>query len=162
MIVSTTTTVDSVTTVSDWYVAEGGHDRAARDQLRESADVLLGRKTYEGLAAYWSPLTGEWADLLNPMPKFVASRALHGTLDWNATVIEGDVAEGVSGLKRDFPLATSSTSFASGCTLRCGGATEPSREASRRACSSSTRTRSTPASRCFATYRKRLARRQPR
>jgi dihydrofolate reductase len=33
------------------------------------------------------------------MPKFVASRSLQGPLDWNATLIEGDGAEGVQGLK---------------------------------------------------------------
>jgi dihydrofolate reductase len=35
------------------------------------------------------------------MPKFVASRTLQGSLDWNATVIEGDLAEGVSRLKEE-------------------------------------------------------------
>ena len=33
------------------------------------------------------------------MPKFVASRTLVGSLDWNATAIEGDAAQGVSRLK---------------------------------------------------------------
>jgi dihydrofolate reductase len=33
------------------------------------------------------------------MSKFVASRSLQGPLDWNATLIEGDGAEGVQGLK---------------------------------------------------------------
>lgn len=61
--------------------------------------MLLGRKTYEGLAPYWSQQTGEWADMLNPLPKFVASRTLQGRLEWNATVIEGDAADGVSRLK---------------------------------------------------------------
>ena len=63
--------------------------------------MLLGRKTYEGLAAYWSPLTGEWADLINPMPKFVASRTLQGSVDWNATVIEGELAQGVPKVKEE-------------------------------------------------------------
>ena len=63
--------------------------------------MLLGRKTFEGLAAYWSQETGPWADMLNPMPKFVASRTLEGPLEWNATVIEGDVAEGVTRLKEE-------------------------------------------------------------
>ena len=40
--------------------------------------MVLGRKTYEGLAGYWPGQTGEWADLLNPLPKFVASRTLQG------------------------------------------------------------------------------------
>ena len=66
----------------------------------DSVDALLmGRKTYEGLAGYWPAQEGEWADLLNPLPKYVASRTLEGQLEWGATVIEGDVAEGVSRLK---------------------------------------------------------------
>jgi dihydrofolate reductase len=35
------------------------------------------------------------------MPKFVASRTLQGSLDWNAKVIEGDLADGVSTLKEE-------------------------------------------------------------
>ena len=101
LIISTTMTVDAMTDVGEWYVREGEHDRAARDQFAESAAMLLGRKTYEGLAAFWSPMTGEWADLLNPMPKFVASRTLRGPLEWNAMLIEGDAAGGVSALKAD-------------------------------------------------------------
>jgi dihydrofolate reductase len=94
-------TVDAVISVAGWYVSEGEHDRAAREQFEQAEAMLLGRTTYEGLAAYWSPLTGPWADLINPMPKFVASRTLQGSLDWNATVIEGDLAEGVSRLKEE-------------------------------------------------------------
>lgn len=99
LINTTTMTVDGVTDVGEWYIAEGGHDRAARDQFDEAAGMVIGRKTYEGLAAYWPQQTGDWADMLNPMPKFVASRTLQGRLEWNATLVEGDAAEGVSRLK---------------------------------------------------------------
>ena len=99
LIISTTMTLDGVIDVGEWYVAEGGHDRAGRDQFDGAAGMLLGRRTYEGLAAYWSPLTGDWADMLNPLPKFVASRTLDGALQWNATAIEGDASEGVARLK---------------------------------------------------------------
>ena len=101
LIISLAMTVDGVTSVGEWYVSEGEHDRAARDQFVEAAAMLLGRKTYEGLADYWSSQTGEWADQLNPMPKFVASRALEGPLEWNATLIESDVAHGVERLKAE-------------------------------------------------------------
>lgn len=101
LIVSTTMTVDAVVDVGEWYVADGEHDGAARDQFHEAAGMLLGRKTYEGLAAFWSPMTGEWADVLNPMPKYVASRTLRGSLEWNATLIEGEAAESVAALKAD-------------------------------------------------------------
>jgi dihydrofolate reductase len=99
LINTTTMTVDSVIDVAEWFVSEGGHDEAAREQFVGTAGMLMGRKTYEGLAAYWPAQSGPWADMLNPMPKFVASRTLQGSLDWNATAIEGDAAQGVSRLK---------------------------------------------------------------
>ena len=95
----TTMTVDAVTDVAEWFVSEGGHDDAAREQFDGTAGMLMGRKTYEGLAAYWPEQSGPWGDLLNPMPKFIASRTLQGSLDWNATAIKGDAAQGVSRLK---------------------------------------------------------------
>jgi len=65
--------------------------------------VLLGRKTYEGLAAYWSPLKDDWANLINPMPKYVASYTLHGPLGCNATLLEGDAPDAVSRLEAELP-----------------------------------------------------------
>ena len=96
---TTTMTVDALTDVADWFVSGGDHDAAARAQFDGAAGMLLGRPTYEGLAGYWTQETGEWADLLNPMPKYVASRTLEAPLDWNATLIEGDAADGVGRLK---------------------------------------------------------------
>jgi dihydrofolate reductase len=65
---------------------------------------VLGRKTYEGLAAVWpqladDPTFGVFADRLNSMPKYVASRTLRGPLEWNATLLEGDLAQSVTALK---------------------------------------------------------------
>jgi dihydrofolate reductase len=54
LIISTQMTLDGVIDVDEWYVADGGHDRAGKDQVGQASAVLLGRKTYEGLAAYWS------------------------------------------------------------------------------------------------------------
>ncbi len=46
-LVSTVTmTVDGVTDVGAWYVAEGGHDRASREQFDGAAGmVIVGRRT---------------------------------------------------------------------------------------------------------------------
>src|SRR6266508_832738 len=62
--------------------------------------MVLGRKTYEGLAAVWpqlvdDPTLGLFAERLNSMPKYVASRTLREPLAWNATLLEGDLAESV-------------------------------------------------------------------
>jgi dihydrofolate reductase len=99
LMISTAMSVDGLIEVSDWFVAEGEHMQASFDTLQGVDALLMGRKTYEGLAAFWPTQEGEWADLLNPMPKYVASRTLEGPLEWNATLIEGDAAEGVSRLK---------------------------------------------------------------
>jgi len=97
----TTMTMDGVTDVGAWYVADGDHDAAAREQFDGIAGMLLGRKTYEGLAGFWPTQTGPWADMLNPLPKYVASRSLQGDLDWNATAIAGDAVDGVARLKAE-------------------------------------------------------------
>lgn len=98
---TTTMTVDALTDVGEWYVSEGGHDAAGREQFDGAAGLLMGRKTFVGLAAYWPAQEGPWADLLNPMPKFVASRTLEAPLAWNATLVEGEAAESVARLKSE-------------------------------------------------------------
>jgi dihydrofolate reductase len=100
VVLSTQMTVDGVITVDDWFVSGGAHDAACQAFFEHSAAMLLGRKTFAGLAAYWPTETGTWADIVNPMPKFVASRTLREPLEWNASLIEGDALEGVAELKR--------------------------------------------------------------
>ena len=73
---------------------------AYASKLIAAADaLLLGRETYEVFAKAWPQRSGDaYADRLNAMPKHVASRTLTETT-WNASIIEGDVAEGVAALK---------------------------------------------------------------
>jgi dihydrofolate reductase len=102
LINTTSMTVDGVIDVGDWFVAVGDHDDAARSLFEtDDAAMLVGRKSFEGFAGYWPSATGPWADILNPMPKYVASRSALGPLDWNATAIEGDAVEGVRKLKTE-------------------------------------------------------------
>jgi dihydrofolate reductase len=74
--------------------------RLQQDYLFASDALLLGRVTYEGFAAAWPtmPDTGEFGVKMNTMPKFVASRTLHKA-EWNATILQGDVAAEVARLK---------------------------------------------------------------
>jgi len=58
-----------------------------------------GRRTTVSPAT--GPSRGEWADLLNPLPKFVVSRTLQEPLEWNATLLEGDASAAVSRLKEE-------------------------------------------------------------
>jgi dihydrofolate reductase len=78
------------------------HAGYARDLLFSSDAMLLGRRTYEGFAQAWPERAGDndFADRFNELPKFVASRTMPpGQAEWNATVLEGDVADAVAKLK---------------------------------------------------------------
>ena len=79
-----------------------GRDEAAKVGLAEALDteaMLLGRRTYEFLAARWPFRTGEWADRLNSKPKYVVSSTLENP-DWNNTaVLTGDLVAAVRNLK---------------------------------------------------------------
>src|SRR5262249_8645055 len=44
---------------------------------------------------------GPYLDRMNTIPKLVASRTLTGPLAWNATLINGDVAEEIARLKKE-------------------------------------------------------------
>ena len=85
-------------------VGERGRDGAAKVLLDEAlgADAqLFGRRTYEFLAARWPSRSGELADRLNDMPKYVVSSTLRDP-DWNnSTVLPGDVRQEVSELKEE-------------------------------------------------------------
>ena len=71
------------------------------DELLFVPDALvMGRQTYEGFAHVWPTRQGKMADRINTMPKYVASRTLKAPLQWSATLIEGDGAEGIAKLKK--------------------------------------------------------------
>ena len=107
----TSMTVDGLCDVGGWYVAQGDHDAAGVERLRRSAVFVTGRKCYDGFLEYWPSATGAWAEVLNPMPKYVASRTLTGELEWNARAIEGDAVEGIRRLKDE----VDGDLFLSGC-----------------------------------------------
>ena len=71
------------------------------DELFESDALLLGRVTYEGFAKYWPTMKGtsDFAERMNSLPKFVATTTLE-SLEWNASVLEGDVVGAVEALKQ--------------------------------------------------------------
>jgi len=74
-------------------------DNFKMDEIMTSDAMLLGRKTYEGFASAWPSRTGEFADKMNGMQKYVVSTTLdHGTWN-NTTVIRSNVAAEVANLK---------------------------------------------------------------
>ena len=72
--------------------------------MAASDAMLLGRVTYEGLAAFWPHQPGgtPMVDYINAVPKFVVSGTLEEPLGWNnSTLIAGEeFAEEIAGLKR--------------------------------------------------------------
>jgi dihydrofolate reductase len=82
------------------------HRGAQGDQFKleetiSAAALLLGRVTYEGFAAAWPTMQGEFADKFNSMPKYVISSTLQRA-DWNnSTVLRGEVVAEVSKLRQE-------------------------------------------------------------
>ena len=89
-----------------WFTQVGDKDRDERakvvlDEALGAEAFLLGRRSYEFLAARWPSRNGELADRLNSLPKYVVSSTLRNP-EWNnSTVLEGDVINQVSKLKQD-------------------------------------------------------------
>jgi dihydrofolate reductase len=71
------------------------------DEARDTEALLLGRRSYEWLAARWPSRSGELADRLNGLPKYVVSSTLEEPTWNNSTVIKGDVVNEVSKLKQE-------------------------------------------------------------
>ena len=71
-------------------------------QLSAADAIILGRGTYEKLADFWPKSDDEWAQLINPMPKHVASRTLKEPLTWNAQLLGADLAADVAALKKRY------------------------------------------------------------
>jgi dihydrofolate reductase len=76
-------------------------NQLALDEALGAGAFLLGRRSYEWFAARWPSRSGELADRLNSMPKYVVSSTLED-LDWsNSTVLRGDAVEEVTRLKHE-------------------------------------------------------------
>jgi dihydrofolate reductase len=71
--------------------------------MAASDAMLLGRVTYEGLAAFWpnQPAGTPMVDYINSVCKYVVSGTLQEPLGWNnSTLAGGNAGEGISELKR--------------------------------------------------------------
>jgi dihydrofolate reductase len=100
LIATAQATVDGVIDpVGEWVQPDGDHGDYSFERQAESSGLVLGRKTYEGLAGFWPNQSGKWADMVNGMPKWVGSGSLSGDLEWNATLLEGELEESIPKLK---------------------------------------------------------------
>ena len=89
-----------------WFIQFGGKDlqewnKLALDEALRAEAWLLGRRSYGFFEVRWRPRSGELADRLNSMPKYIVSSTLEDP-EWNnSTVLQGDVVSAVGKLKRD-------------------------------------------------------------
>jgi dihydrofolate reductase len=89
-----------------WFGQFGGKDleqwaEVETDEALRAEALLLGRRSEEWFATRWASRTGEWADRLNSMPKYVVSSTLTEPRWRNSTVLKGDVVDEVSKLKQE-------------------------------------------------------------
>jgi len=89
-----------------WFLRISDRDRAGwagagLEEARGSEAMLLGRRTEEYLAARWPSRTGEWADRLNTMPKYVVSATRREPAWTNSTMLNGDPVTEAAKLKQE-------------------------------------------------------------
>ncbi|MEO6714327.1 MAG: dihydrofolate reductase family protein [Mycobacteriales bacterium] len=80
--------------------ADEAFGRLASEGMANTGALLLGRRTYEDILPFWNEAGGPFKGMLNNTPKYVASTKLR-ELPWaNSTLLEGDVAKAVAGLRK--------------------------------------------------------------
>ena len=116
IVISTNVSLDGVVQDPDgkedfqhggWFGEFGGKDleewsKVSFAEALRSEALLLGRRSDEWFAVRWNSRSGEWADRLNSMPKYIVSSTAED-VRWggNGTVLKGDVVKEVTKLKQD-------------------------------------------------------------
>jgi dihydrofolate reductase len=76
----------------------------AAEGMANAGPLLFGRRTYEDFYGFWPNQADDnpFTPVLNASQKYVASTSLEEPLAWvNSTLLRGDVAEAVAGLKAE-------------------------------------------------------------
>jgi dihydrofolate reductase len=77
-----------------------GDAQADAVELLETHDAMVfGRRTFEALAAAWAGQSGEFADRINTIPKYVLSSTLREASWGNSQIVTGDAVMEVTRLK---------------------------------------------------------------
>jgi dihydrofolate reductase len=69
--------------------------------LRQAGTHIMGRVTYEQMAAYWPNADGEYAAFMNSLPKVVFSQTLPAAGWAGAQIARGDLTEEIAALKSE-------------------------------------------------------------
>ena len=98
---------------NDWIFKTGDEESLAWSvgSARQAGLIIMGRKSFEGMAPYWPTATGPFAAPMNEIPKAVFTQKGFKGIDpgpdappaaasWaEARVFDGDLAEGIKELK---------------------------------------------------------------
>src|ERR671936_2861179 len=68
-----------------------GISKLALDEALGTEALLLGRRSYEWMARRWPARSGELAERLNSLPKYVVSSTLEDPIGNKSTVLTGEV-----------------------------------------------------------------------
>jgi dihydrofolate reductase len=115
IVISTNVSLDGVVQDPDghegfrhggWFGEYGGKDleewgRVSFAEAIDTEALLLGRRSDEWFASRWTSRSGEWADRLNGVRKYVVSTTAEQPQWSNTTVLNGDVIGQVSMLKQE-------------------------------------------------------------
>jgi dihydrofolate reductase len=115
IVISTNVSLDGVVQDPDgeegfrlggWFGQFGGKDleewgKVEYGEALGAEALLLGRRSDEWFAARWLSKSGEWADRLNSLPKYVVSSTLEDPRWTNVTVLKGNVVDEVTRLKQE-------------------------------------------------------------
>jgi dihydrofolate reductase len=75
-------------------------DQFKTDETNDSDAMLLGRVTYQGFEAAWPSRTGEFADKMNNMSKYVVTSRLN-VAGWNnSTILKNNIVDEIKNLKQ--------------------------------------------------------------
>jgi dihydrofolate reductase len=100
LIESTLVSLDGVMGTPDQWANFDDEDGAlSMEQLRNHDAFIMGRVTYEYFFANWATVRDNpYIELINAMPKYVASRSLT-EVAWNATLLGPDPSTAIAALK---------------------------------------------------------------
>jgi dihydrofolate reductase len=101
LIESTLVSLDGVIESPDrWTTFDEEASQLSMRDLDNYDAFVMGRETYERFRTLWGPGGNPYADKVNAMPKYVASRSLT-EVTWNATVLRGDIVDAIEQLKAE-------------------------------------------------------------
>ena len=115
IIVVAFTTLDGVVEDPDgsWEAPTGGWglrhgpevfagDKFRLGPILDTGALLFGRRTWTLFAERWPTRTGDFADAMNRVPKYVASRTLTSVDEWSSSrLLDGDLAAAVGRLRQE-------------------------------------------------------------